>query len=129
MQFLLRLLINALALWLAARFIDGISYAGSWQGLVALALVFGFVNAFIRPILSFLSFPVQIITLGLFTLVLNALMLMLTARIGSAFDIAFTVQGFFPALWGAIFISLVSLVLTALLVTDKDRKHDRDADR
>jgi putative membrane protein len=129
MQFLLRLLINAFALWLAARFIDGINYAGSWQGLVGLALVFGFVNAFIRPILNFLSFPVRIITLGLFTLVINALMLMLTARIAGAFDIAFTVRGFFPALWGAIFVSLVSMVLTALLVTDKDRKRDRDDDR
>ena len=121
MQLLLRLLINAVALWCAARFIDGISYTGSWQGLVGLSLVFGIVNSFIRPVLSFFSFPIQLITLGLFTLVLNALMLLLTAWIAVRFDIAFTVRGFVAALLGAIVISLVSMVLGALF-TGSDQK-------
>lgn len=115
MNIIIRLLVNAVALWCAARFINGISYAGSWQGLVGLSLVFGIVNAFIRPVLSFFSFPIQIVTLGLFTLVLNALMLMLTAWLAARFDIAFTVRWFVPALLGAIVISIVSMVLGAVL--------------
>src|SRR6478672_874326 len=79
MNLFIRLLVNAVALWCAAHFIDGISYTGTWPGLLGLALVFGVVNTLIRPILSFFSFPIQIVTLGIFTLVLNALMLMLTS--------------------------------------------------
>ena len=122
MNIIIRLLVNAVALWCAARFIDGISYAGSWQGLVALSLVFGIVNAFIRPVLSFFSFPIQIVTLGLFTLVLNALMLMLTAWLAGRFDIAFTVRGFVPALLGAIVISIVSMVLGAVLTSATEKE-------
>jgi len=122
MRLVIRLLVNAVALWCAARFIDGISYTGSWQGLVGLSLVFGLVNVFIRPILSFFSFPIQIVTLGLFTLVLNALMLMLTAWLAMRFEIPFTVRGFVPALLGAIVVSLVSLVLGAFFSGDKDDK-------
>jgi len=120
MSIIIRLLVNAVALWCAARFIDGISYRGSWPGLVGLSLVFGIVNAFIRPVLSFFSFPIQIVTLGLFTFVLNALMLMLTGWLAARFDIAFTVSGFVPALLGAIVVSIVSLVLGAVLSSDKD---------
>ena len=120
MKFLLRLLVNAVALWCAARFLDGISYTGSWPGLLGLALVFGVVNALIRPVLSFFSFPIQILTLGLFTLVLNALMLLLTAFLGRSFDIPFRVDGFGAAFLGAIVVSVVSLVLSALLIRDKD---------
>ena len=121
MQLLIKLLVNAVALWCAARFIDGISYTGSWQGLVGLSLVFGLVNVFIRPVLSFFSFPIQIITLGLFTLVLNALMLILTAWLAVRFDIAFSVRGFVPALLGAIVVSIVSLVLGALFSGDSGK--------
>ena len=122
MSLVIRLLVNAVALWCAARFINGISYAGSWQGLVGLSLVFGIVNAFIRPVLSFFSFPIQIVTLGLFTLVLNALMLMLTAWLAVRFDIAFAVRGFVPALLGAIVISIVSMVLGAVLSPEKEER-------
>lgn len=122
MSIIIRLLVNAVALWCAARFIDGISYAGSWQGLVGLSLVFGIVNAFIRPVLSFFSFPIQIVTLGLFTLVLNALMLMLTAWLAVRFDIPFSVRGFVPALLGAIVISVVSMVLGAVFSPDKEKE-------
>ena len=122
MNILIRLLVNAVALWCAARFIDGISYAGSWPGLVGLSLVFGIVNAFIRPVLAFFSFPIQLVTLGLFTLVLNALMLMLTAWLAVRFDIAFAVRGFVPALLGAIVISVVSLVLGAVLGSENGKE-------
>ena len=122
MSLVIRLLVNAVALWCAARFINGISYAGSWQGLVGLSLVFGIVNAFIRPVLAFFSFPIQLITLGLFTLVLNALMLMLTAWLAVRFDIAFEVTGFVPALLGAIVISIVGMVLGAVLSPEKKER-------
>lgn len=115
MKLLARLLINAFALWCAARYVDGIHYAGSWQGLLGLALVFGCVNTFIRPVLSLLSFPIRLLTLGLFTLVLNAFMLLLTAWLAARFDIAFSVRGFMPALLGSLLVSLIGMVLGALL--------------
>jgi len=120
MQILIRLVVNAVALWCAARFIDGIGYTGSWQGLVGLSLVFGIVNTLIRPIFSLLSFPLRILTLGLFTLVINALMLMLTSWLAIRFDIPFTVRGFVPALLGAIVVSIVSMILDALLSRSDD---------
>lgn len=124
MTILLRLLINAVALWCAARFIDGITYSGSWQGLVGLALVFGVVNTFVKPVLQFFSFPITIVTLGLFLLVINALMLLLTAAIATRLDIAFTVSGFGPALLGSICVSLVSIVLGAMLISDDEKRKD-----
>lgn len=124
MTILLRLLINAVALWCAARFIDGITYSGSWPGLVGLALVFGVVNTFIRPVLRLLSFPITIATLGLFMLVINALMLWLTAGIAERLGIAFTVRGFFPALLGAICVSVVGMMLSAMLLSEKEKRDD-----
>lgn len=120
MSLIVRLLANAVALWCAARFIDGIDYTGTALGLVGLALVFGLVNALVRPILSFFSFPLQLFTLGLFTLVLNALMLMLTAWLGTRLDIAFTVRGFVPAFLGALLVTVVSTILSAIFARDKD---------
>ncbi|MDQ6610854.1 MAG: phage holin family protein [Gemmatimonadota bacterium] len=119
MNFLIRFLVNGAALWLAARFINGIAYTGGWEGLIGVAIVFGIINAFVRPVLSFLSMPIQFLTLGLFTLVINALMLMLTAGVAGRLGLPFTVAGFIPALLGAILISLVSLVLSSLLADEK----------
>ncbi|MGV3709347.1 MAG: phage holin family protein [Gemmatimonas sp.] len=121
MNFVIRLVVNAAALWLAARFITGISYTGGWQGIVIVALVFGFINTFLRPVLSFLSMPIQFITLGLFTLVLNALMLMLTSKVAGGIGVPFMVDGFVPALFGAILVSIVSMVLNSLLADEKDQ--------
>lgn len=120
MNFVIRLVVNAAALWLAARFIDGISYGGGWQEFLGVAIVFGIINAFVRPVLSFLSMPIQFVTLGLFTLVLNALMLMLTGWAAGKLGISFTVTGFIPALLGAIVVSIVSLVLSSLLTDEKN---------
>ena len=120
MNFLIRLVVNGAALWLAARFIDNISYTGGWAGLLAVALVFGIINAFVRPVLSFLSMPIQFVTLGLFTLVLNAFMLMLTSWASGRLGIPFHVNGFVPAIFGAILVSIVSMVLSSLLADEKD---------
>ena len=120
MNFVIRLVVNAAALWLAARFVTGISYTGGWQGLVIVAVVFGIINAFVRPVLSFLSMPIQFVTLGLFTLVLNAFMLILTSRVAGSLGIPFVVTGFVPAVFGAILVSIVSMVLSSLLTDEKD---------
>src|SRR5213083_2481385 len=83
MPFLIRLLVNAAALWVATRIVTGVTYTGALLPLIGVALVFGLVNAIIRPILKFLTFLLFIVTFGLFALVLNGLMLMLTSAISS----------------------------------------------
>lgn len=121
MNLLLRLLINAAALWLAAKFIDGIRYTGSASGLIALSLVFGVANAFIRPILEFFSLPVIILTLGLFSMVLNAAMLLVTSAFATRLDIPFHVDGFGAAFVGALVVSIASTVLGWVLIpSEKD---------
>jgi len=121
MKFLIRLLINAAALWVAARLIPGIVYDGGWLGLLFVALVFGALNAFIRPILNLLTCPLLILTLGLFTLVLNAIMLLLTGWVSNILGLGFHVAGFWPAFWGALVISIVSFLLS-LFVKDEERR-------
>lgn len=122
MKFLTRLLINAAALYAATRLVDGISYAGPPLGLLAVAVVFAAVNTFIKPVVKFFSFPFILLTLGIFTLVINGVMLLITARFSSALGFAFTVRDFGAAFWGALVISLASLVLGALLVDDDKKK-------
>ncbi len=112
----IRLIINAIALWAADYLIKGIHLEGDpWQ-IVIVALIFGIVNAFIKPIIKFFAFPFIILTLGLLTLVINALMLMLTAAMTEILRI----DGFVPALLGSIVISLVSMILSWVL----DKKDD-----
>ena len=81
-KFILRWLINAIALYLAIRFVPGIAFGGGWLGLLWLALIFGLVNAFLRPLLQLLTCPLIILTLGLFTLLINMAMLKVTEWIG-----------------------------------------------
>jgi putative membrane protein len=113
--FILRILINAAALWLATVFVPGIR-AGGFLSILATALVFGFVNALIRPFLKLVSCPLILLTLGLFTLILNALMLMLTAWLGRGLGIDFVVGGFVPAFVGALLITVVSTLLSWIMV-------------
>jgi putative membrane protein len=108
--------INAVALWVADALLDGITLSDSTGELVLVAVVFGLVNAFIKPIIQVLSCPLTIVTLGLFTLVINALMLMLTGWLTGG---AVSTANFGWALVGALIISIVSTVLSAFLV-DKD---------
>jgi putative membrane protein len=113
-RLIIRLLINAVALWVAAQLVSGISLSDNlWQVLVV-ALIFGLINALIKPILKVLSFPLIIVTLGLFTLVINALLLLLTDWL----SIGLTVDGFWPALLGAIIISVVSWFLSHFVGDD-----------
>jgi putative membrane protein len=94
MHVLLRLLINAAALWVATQLVSGITYTGDGVSLLGVALVFGVLNVLIKPVLFLLSLPFVILTLGLFTLVLNALMLLLTASASDALGLGFSVAGF-----------------------------------
>ena len=97
--------------------------------LLGVALVFGILNAIVRPILFFFSLPLLIITLGLFTFVLNAIVLLLTSALSSRLGLGFSVDGFGAAFWGAIVISVVSIVLS-LFVPDADKDaRDRHAHR
>jgi putative membrane protein len=112
MHFLLRLLITAASLWAAIHLVDGIDHRGSWWSLLLVALVFGVLNASVRPLLKLLSIPLIILTLGLFIFVINALMLLLTAWVSTFLDLGFYVEGFWPALVGGLVVSIVSLLLS-----------------
>ena len=123
MYFLLRLLINAAALWVAIQLVDGIEHRGSWWSLLFVALVFGLLNASIRPLLKLLSLPVIILTLGLFIFVINALMLMLTGWISGRLDLGFYVAGFWDAFFGGLIISVVSFLLSLFTGVGKTKVH------
>ena len=124
MSFLIRLLINAVALWLATRLIDGISFDGDLVFLLVVALIFGVVNAVVKPLLIFLTFPFLIITLGLFLLVLNGAMLWLTGAISDAADLGFHVSGFGAAFLGGLVVSVVSFLLS-LMVGDSGKRRQK----
>ena len=125
MPFVIRLLVNAAALWVATQLVSGVTFAGDWLGFFGVALVFGVINAFIRPVAKILTFPLIIVTLGLFALVVNGLMLWLTSSLSSALGLAFHVSGFWAAFWGALVVSIVSTLLS-LFVADSSR-HERRA--
>ena len=114
-KFFLRWAINAIALYVAVKFVSGLDFQGNWTGLLWLALIIGLLNALVRPILKFLAFPLIFLTLGLFTIVINTIVLMLTNAIGQALNLGLTVDGFWSALLGSIVISLVSVVLSLIL--------------
>ncbi|HSP93365.1 MAG TPA: phage holin family protein [Thermoanaerobaculia bacterium] len=112
MRFVLRLLINAAALWVATRIVPGVTHSGSEASLFAVALVFGLLNALLRPLLTVLSCPLLILTLGLFTLVINAVILLLTSGLSGSLGIGFHVDGFWAAFLGALVVSIVSILLS-----------------
>src|SRR6188508_1986150 len=120
MHVLLRLLINAAALWVATRLVSGISHTGDGVTLFGVALVFGVLNVAIKPVLFLLSLPFLIITLGLFTFVLNAVMLLLTSAASDALGLGFSVDGFWAAFFGGLVVSVVSFVLSLFVASDHE---------
>lgn len=120
MKLLLTVFIAAGALAIAAWIFDGISIGGATRNdqlltLVLVAVIFGLVNAVVRPIVALLSLPLYVLTLGLFFFVVNALMLMLTSWIADQVGVAFEVKGVWTAVFGAIVISLASAAIGAVL--------------
>jgi putative membrane protein len=115
MHFILRLLANAAALWTAVQVVPGIEYHGTVLALLGVALIFGVINAIVKPILLLFSLPLLVVTLGLFTLVLNALLLWLTSSLSAGFGLGFHVSGFVAAFLGAIVVSLVSIALSLVI--------------
>lgn len=113
-KFFIRWLINAVALYAAVWIVPGIDYLGDWKGILLLALIIGLLNALVRPLLKFLTCPLIILTLGLFTIVINTVMLLLTRTIGQSLGIGLSVDGFWSALLGSLVMSLVSIVMSVI---------------
>jgi putative membrane protein len=121
-QLLLRLLVTSLALWVAVELVSGITFTGRPLALVGVALVFGVVNAVLKPILTILTCPLILLTLGFFTLVLNAILLLATATLSQSLGLGFAVDGFWSAFWGGLMIGIASTVLTAILGPERQRE-------
>jgi putative membrane protein len=114
-SFLTRTLAAGLGLLVAIAIVPGLHFTGSAGQFILLALIFGLVNAVIRPILKFLSCPLVLLTLGLFVLVINAVMLFITQALAQPLGIAFAVDNFGAALIGAIVISIVSVIANSVI--------------
>lgn len=120
MKFVIRVIVDALAIALATWLVEGIRLTGKTQQdqiitLVLVAVIFGLVNAIIAPIVKLLSLPFIILTLGLLLFVINALMLWLTSAISEAFGLGFHVDGFLPAALGAVIVMVATWVLEVVL--------------
>jgi putative membrane protein len=115
----IRWLINTLALFLVVSYLPGIHFEGGPAALLVEAAIFGVVNALLRPLLTILTCPLVLVTLGLFTLVINALLLLATASVSTKLGIPFHIDGFWPAFWGGLVIGVVSVFLSVLVGTTK----------
>lgn len=139
MRIVLRLVSTAVALAVAAWLFDGIGFRGPSSGsaqwhhkllpLLVVAAILGLITSFVKPILTLLSIPLIIITLGFFLLVLNALMLVLASHVAHLFGVHFFVHGFWPAVGGAIVITIVTWVVDGLIGTNDDDRRGRRAIR
>ena len=122
MHLLVRLLVNALALWITVLVVPGLEFTHSDPvRIILVAAVFGMVNAVLRPILTMLSCPLVVLTLGLFILVINAILLMVTGWLSDELGLGFHVGGFVPALIGGLLIGIVSAVLTLAVGRNQPR--------
>lgn len=126
MKLLVRWAITSFSLYVAAWLVPGIRVEGSaWKIFALMAVILGLINSVVRPVLKLLSCPLIILTLGLFVFVINALTLWLASAIAVKwFHVGFYVDGFVPAFWGALIVSLVSVILN-LLVSEESRESRR----
>ena len=109
---IVRWLINTLALYVAVQVVDGVEYTGPALGLLAVAALFGMVNATLRPLLALLTCPLVLLTLGLFLFFINGALLLFTSWLSGLFNLGFHVRDFGSAFWAGLLISLVSLILS-----------------
>ncbi|GGV40309.1 phage holin family protein [Streptomyces spectabilis] len=124
-NFVVKTIANAVALAVAVWLLDKITLTGDSTGekaltLIVVALLFGLVNFLVKPVVQVLTFPLFILTLGLITLVVNALMLLLTSWLADKLDVSFHVEGFWTAVFGGLIISIVSWALNVALPDHKD---------
>ena len=125
----LRLLINGAALYLVigTGWIEGIHAENtSWWGILLLALIFGLVNALLRPLIKFLTCPLIILSLGFFALVINTALFWFTGWLGQLLDVGFYVDGFGPAFLGGLVVSVVSWILSMLLKDELEPRRRKD---
>ena len=118
---LLHWVLNAAALWAAAALIPGLDFSGGPGRLLLVAAVFGIFNSTLRPMLTVLTCPLIVVTLGLFTLVINALMLLITGWLSESWNLGFTVSGFWAAFFGGLVVGLVSTALSVGLAPKESR--------
>jgi putative membrane protein len=123
MGFVIRLAVNAVALWITTLIVPGIDVAGDTTTsnvltLVVVALIFGLVNAVLKPIIKVVGCVFYLLTLGLFALVVNALLFLLTDWLAQQLDLPFAIDGFWPAFWGAIVMAIVGWLIS-LVIPDK----------
>jgi putative membrane protein len=111
---ILRVMINALSIAIAIKLINGITFTGEWWKMIIVGAVFGIVNSILKPILMLFSLPLLVLTLGLFTFVVNALLLIITAKLSDPLHLGLQIHGFWPAFWGALIVSIVSIFLSWL---------------
>ena len=124
MKLIIRWIIIAVSLVVAAWLVPGIHIddSSAWIAVALMAVILGFVNAFIRPLLAFLSCGCIVATMGLFMLVINGFTLWLSSWIAQNWlNIGFYVDGFWPAFWGGIIVGAVSFVLSLFLIDDRER--------
>lgn len=121
---ILRIMINALSIAAAAKLVDGITFTGEWWKMIIIGAVFGIVNSLIKPFVTLFTFPLIILTLGLFTLIVNTLMLTITVELSEPLRLGLQINGFWSAFKGALIISIVSLLLSWLTGL-KNIKHHR----
>ena len=124
---LLHWILNAAALWVAAAIIPGLDFTGGPGKLLLVAAVFGIVNSTLRPLLTILTCPLIVLSLGLFTLVINALMLLVTGWLSETWNLGFGVSGFWAAFFGGLVVGLVSMVLSLGLKEKKSSVIDHQS--
>jgi putative membrane protein len=126
-RFLLRWLINAVALYAAVALLNGhglTPQTTNWLSFIWLALIFGLLNAFLRPLINALTCLINVFTLGLFTLIINTFMFWLAGLVGTHFGVGFSVDGFWPAFLGGLIVSMVSILLTMIFKDERQRKRN-----
>jgi putative membrane protein len=124
---LLHWVLNAAALWVAAALVPGLDFAGGPFRLLLVAAVFGIVNSTLRPLLAILTCPLIVLTLGLFTLVINGLMVLVTGWLSESWNLGFAVSGFWAAFFGGLVVGLVSMMLSLALAPKESRVTSRES--
>ncbi|MBM7080748.1 MULTISPECIES: phage holin family protein [Micromonospora] len=127
MGFLIRLVITAIALWVTTLIVPGVDVSGRNGAntaftLLLVALIFGVVNAVLKPVIKVVGCVFYLLTLGLFALVVNALLFLLTDRIARAVDLSFRVDGFWPAFWGAIVMAVVTWLISVAVPDGREAR-------